>query len=522
MEAIAPLLESTPLSRERVKSRAAEVRKSPATLYRWIELWRSSEHLSSLLPKQRGPSAGGSRLSSAVEEIVASVLNSAKSKLPRPSTARLAHRIVAECQQAGLKPPHIATLRRRLKARRQSQKRRPVFGNFPGADGPLAVVQIDHTKLDVVVVDERERLALGRPWLTLAIDVYSRCIVGFYLSLDPPGIHSVGLCLVHAVLPKDLWLAKLDSNYSWPVSGLMDLVHADNGPEFHSKALERATEEWGIRLNWRPARRPWYGGHIERLLGTVSKELHQLPGTTMSNPRERGKYDAQHGAALTLTELERWLVLWITGVYHEHLHREIGTSPIVRFQEGLRLADLKPRVVNDAVKFSLDFMPLYERSVGRDGIRLDGICYWSDVLRPHIESRDPGDPSKKRKFPVRRDPRDISTVWFWDAETSAYQRVPYRNLSHPATSIWELRRAYRAAKSQVQGRITEADVFKAHEQMLEVEKDAIRKTRTMRRNEARRRDGSLPAPGQASPGRLSTASDLHREPILPFEEIEDF
>ena len=141
---------------------------------------------------------------------------------------------MAECQQAGLKPPHISTLRRRLKARRLAQKRRPVFGNFPGADGPLAVVQIDHTKLDVVVVDERERHALGRPWLTLAIDVYSRCIAGFYLSLDPPGINSVGLCLAHAVLPKELWLAKLDSNYSWPLSGLMDLVHADNGPEFHS------------------------------------------------------------------------------------------------------------------------------------------------------------------------------------------------------------------------------------------------------------------------------------------------
>jgi len=242
----------------------------------------------------------------------------------------------------------------------------------------------------------------------------------------------------------------------------------------------------------------------------------------MSNPHERGRYDAQQGAALTLTELERWLALWITGVYHERLHREIGTSPIVRFQEGLRLADLKLRVVNDVVKFSLDFMPLYERSVGRDGIRLDGICYWSDVLRPHIESRAPRDPSRKRKFPVRRDPRDISTVWFWDRETSSYQRVPYRNLSHPATSIWELRQAYRAAKSKIQGGITEADVSKAHEQMLEVEKDAIRKTRTMRRNEARRTGGSLPIPGQSPLGRQTTANDLHREPILPFEEIEDF
>jgi putative transposase len=31
----------------------------------------------------------------------------------------------------------------------------------------LEVVQIDHTLVDVVVVDELERLPLGRPWLTL-------------------------------------------------------------------------------------------------------------------------------------------------------------------------------------------------------------------------------------------------------------------------------------------------------------------------------------------------------------------
>jgi putative transposase len=44
---------------------------------------------------------------------------------------------------------------------------------------PLEVVQIDHTLVDVVVVDELERLPLGRPWLTLAIDVASRMVNGF-------------------------------------------------------------------------------------------------------------------------------------------------------------------------------------------------------------------------------------------------------------------------------------------------------------------------------------------------------
>jgi hypothetical protein len=60
--------------------------------------------------------------------------------------------------------------------------------------------------VELVVVDELQRLPLGRPWLTLAIDVASRMVTGFYVSLDAPSTLSVPLALTQAVLPKDLWL----------------------------------------------------------------------------------------------------------------------------------------------------------------------------------------------------------------------------------------------------------------------------------------------------------------------------
>src|SRR5215467_12427668 len=54
------------------------------------------------------------------------------------------------------------------------------------ASRPLEVVQIDHTRADVFVVDEQTRTPIGRPWLTLASDVYSRIVPGFYLTMDAP------------------------------------------------------------------------------------------------------------------------------------------------------------------------------------------------------------------------------------------------------------------------------------------------------------------------------------------------
>jgi putative transposase len=41
--------------------------------------------------------------------------------------------------------------------------------------------------------------------------------------------------------------------------------------------------------------------------------VHELPGTTFSNTNQRGEYDAEKMAALTLRELERWLTLAVSG-----------------------------------------------------------------------------------------------------------------------------------------------------------------------------------------------------------------
>ncbi len=59
-----------------------------------------------------------------------------------------------------------------------------------------------------------------------------------------------------------------------------------------------------------------------------------------------------------------------------------------------------------------DFLPFFERTVQRSGISLDEMHYFADVLRRWINARDPEDPTRKRQFIVRRDPRDISVVYF--------------------------------------------------------------------------------------------------------------
>jgi putative transposase len=71
----------------------------------------------------------------------------------------------------------------------------------------MDVVQIDHTLVDVMVVDREHRRSIGRPWLTLAVDVASRAVIGFTVSLENPSALSVSRVLSHAVVPKTSWLA---------------------------------------------------------------------------------------------------------------------------------------------------------------------------------------------------------------------------------------------------------------------------------------------------------------------------
>jgi putative transposase len=150
-------------------------------------------------------------------------------------------------------------------------------------------------------------------------------ITGFHVSLWPPSALSVCLALTHAVLSKTSWLADRElQTLDWPASGLPQVLHVDNAREFHSEALVRGCQEYGIHLDHRPAGQPHFGGHIERLIGTMMGAVHLLPGTTFSDVKQKGCYPSEARAILTMPELERWLALQIAGVYHLSLHSSLG------------------------------------------------------------------------------------------------------------------------------------------------------------------------------------------------------
>ena len=121
------------------------------------------------------------------------------------------------------------------------------------------------------------RAVLGRPWLTLLLDVFSRSVLGFYLSLDAPSAVGVAMAIAQGILPKSEWLMRNNLDLTWPTHGLPRSLHLDNGAEFHSRALKRGCQQHGVRIDYRPPATPRFGGHIERLMGTLSN-IGKTPG----------------------------------------------------------------------------------------------------------------------------------------------------------------------------------------------------------------------------------------------------
>jgi len=460
---------------------------SRATVFRLAKQFRDDARTSALLPNSSGPKPGMQPMEPAIEAIVAHHFKAFYATRRKPTKTRFWREVAADCKAKGLAPPSIRRLGRwldlkdqaKLMARREgkdkAERRHLATPGILTAARPLDIVQIDHTRADVTVVDPVTRRPLGRPTLTLAIDVNSRMILGFHLSLEPPSVLSVALCLTHAVMDKSHWLAARGINTDWPAHGIPRAIYVDNGAEFHARAFGLACAEYQIDLRYRPPGTPRYGGHIERLIGTMMGAVHLLPGSHFSNIFERGDLDAEAEAVMTLAELETWLALEITGSYHGRIHSALETTPSAVW--GLRAGEPKVRMPADLRQFLVDFLPSEQRVLQRDGFHLFHIRYWSNELR-WLMGRE------SRKYTLKYDPRDLSRIFVLTEEGIIESRPA--DLTRPAITLWEHRAARRALREAGRRSVDEELIFRTIEAQRDLVDSAARQTKAIRRHQARR------------------------------------
>ncbi len=500
---IKPLIDLDKCGVDAIQVAAASAEVSPATIYRWIKEFREGRVMSSIVRKPRSD-AGKSRLTDVVEAIVADVIAEYWLTPQKRSYAKAHREVTRRCRNANVKPPSLPTLvarASRISPKDVAKKRHGkaaadklnlINGTVPNVTRPYSVIQIDHTLVDIELVDSEHRVSIGRPWITVAIDVYSRMIVGWYISFDPPGMLGTGICIANAILPKSAMMAALGVNYDYPCVGKPRIIHLDNAKEFHSLTLDRACQEYGIDLHYRKVATPRYGGHIERLMGTFAEEIKTLDGATFSNHLEKGDYDSAKRATFTLQSFEKWIAHLFLGVYHQRVHTALQEPPLRKYTKAFLGTEEAPfpglvEYIPDEQRLRLDFLPMFDGTIQSYGVKIDHITYAADVLRRWVGAKDPKAPTKGRKFIFRRDPRDISYLYFYDPDAKTHFKIPYRDRSHPLMSLWELRAVRKFLADQGRASVNESEIFRAFDAMREIEVKEQQKTTKVRRSHAAKR-----------------------------------
>lgn len=482
---IKPLIEG---SEKDITKIAKQSGKSRPTIYRWISTYNKNKTVASLAPEKKIPIK---RIASETEDLISFCIGKHYLNRDRKSMRRLMWEIEKKCREKDINIPHGSTVARRVKelsrekvlgARYGKKKADEIFnfkgGTFPGADYPLAVIQIDHTPLDIILVDEINREPFKSPNITVAFDVFSRMVVGFYLSFDPVGSIAAGMCIVNSILPKENYIEKLGLVSKWPCWGIPRTIHLDNAKEFRGNMLKKATLNYGINLDYRPPGQPHYGGHIERYIGNLNNHVHDIHGTKFSNVAQKSNYDSMGKASMTISELEVWLVDFFTGVYHQCKHSALDCSPQEKFSKGIKVTGYQPRLQNDSIVY--DFMPFVERTIQDYGVTIDGVKYYHDVMRTYINSLESSKKNAmKRKFLFRIDPRDISKIYFFDPATELYVKIPCSDLRMPSFSRWEFLHMKRSIRNSNMP-INEDSIFEAKKRMMEIEDNAIKSTKRLR------------------------------------------
>lgn len=430
-----------------------------ATIYRWLQSYeKSGRDIRSLLPSY---DRCGGRNKMRVEKQIEEFIGEGISKVYL-NKMRRGIKPVYECVQKlildankfreegeKLPPASYNTVRRRIKALDvydvtkqrygilEAEKRLGTKGEGLKPVRPLEMAEMDHTKLDIFVVDEEEGFVLGRPWITFMVDKYSRYPLGFHVGFDEPSYLSVMHCLYHAVCPKDYVREKYPRlKNTWTAYGIPETLVVDNGKEFHSVSLEDACLQLNINPRYNPPRMPWFKGTVERSFRTFNESLlSNLPGKSFSSWDKRGSYDPVKEARISFESLIEIIHIWLIDVYSRDFHRGIDGIPQELWDNGIEA--YPPRLPSRKEDLIVLLGAMEERTITPKGIEFKGLFYNSRELVQLLSS---GTAGKTRRVRFKYNPDDLSLIWVYDEAENRYIEVKAVNQQYTrGLSIWKHR-----------------------------------------------------------------------------------
>ena len=224
----------------------------------WLKQYREAETLFGngflgLVPKYNLSGNRKPRLPQGAWDLFEKAFDEDYSTSKRLNKTQAYQRFQNRCQDAGYPCPSQVWFSRQIALKHSEQTTidrqgprvayqqqpaiNPTAPNENHGDYPFHLAHIDHTQVDVELVDEDTGESIGRPWISVMIDGYSRRVLAFYLSFDSPS-YTACLMLLRECVRRH--------------QRLPATVVVDNGAEFRSVAFESFLALYKVTLRLRP------------------------------------------------------------------------------------------------------------------------------------------------------------------------------------------------------------------------------------------------------------------------------
>ncbi|CUB35086.1 MULTISPECIES: TnsA endonuclease N-terminal domain-containing protein [Bacillus] len=393
---------------------------SERTLRQWVKDYKEAQQIYGngyigLLTKNQSKGNREKKLPAETISLIEEIIEREYENLKQKNKTIVYGQLVILCEDKNIPVPSFKTFCKAIKYRnryeqvkkrqgeRSAYKHEPFYWNLERnvpkhGDRPFEITHIDHTQLDIQVVCSRTGKVLGRPWLTLLVDAYSRMVLSYYITFESPSYRSVMVALRECVR----------KYHRLPQS-----IVVDGGKEFHSIYFETFTAMYEINKKVRPPAKARFGSVIERLFGTSNSNfLHNLRGNTQitKNVRQVTKaVNPVNQAIWTLENLEDVFGKWLVEVYSNNVHPSLeGLTPNEALNEGIyRTGERQLDFISYDENFIVTTLPSTRNGVAkvnlRTGIKVNYINYWSPALN--------NSKLEAKSVPVRYDPFNIGIAY---------------------------------------------------------------------------------------------------------------
>lgn len=495
-------------------------RVPPRTLRRWLSSYHAAERAQragylGLLPRISRRGNHTRRLPEESVRLMSEVIEKEFENIRQKNRVACWAALKKTCSQQDAPPPSFTTFCLAVRRRggfQQTLKRegpRAAYQHGPfhfeldlktprHGDRPFEICHTDHTLLDIELTDSTGKHVLGRPWMTLMMDAFSRRVLAVSVDFDEPSYRSCMMILRECVRRHNR---------------LPQYLVVDGGPEFSSTYFETLLAQYECTKKTRPPAQARFGAVIERIFGVAHTQfVHNLLGNTQitGNVRQVTKsVNPKEWAVWPLASFVEQLYHYLYEIYDTNIHPALGQSPRDAYHEGFQNAGLRlQRLIPYDHDFLISTLPSTPKgtamvSRGR-GVKINYLFYWSEAM---------ADPQfHRQKVPVRFDPFDLGTAYVfldgqWTQCHSDYYRI-FQGRSQKELLIvsQELRARNRDRGSQY--KITASKLADAFQNVDAQESVLLLRRRAWESQAARERAaGSATLPGRASdPGGVADSA----------------